>query len=36
LTFEAFGIALLEGAMHDKPLISSEIETKTTFINTGQ
>jgi rhamnosyl/mannosyltransferase len=33
LRSEAFGISLLEGAMHGKPLISSEIGTGTTFIN---
>ena len=33
LRSEAFGIALLEGAMYGKPLISSEIGTGTTFIN---
>jgi len=30
---EAFGIFLLEGAMHGKPMISCEIETGTSFIN---
>lgn len=33
LRSEAFGIALLEGAMFCKPLISSEIGTGTSFIN---
>ncbi len=33
LRSEAFGISLLEGAMMEKPLISSEIGTGTTFIN---
>ena len=33
LRSEAFGISLLEGALHSKPLISSEIGTGTTFIN---
>ena len=33
LRSEAFGVALLEGAMYGKPLISSEIGTGTTFIN---
>ncbi len=33
LRSEAFGIALLEGAMFGKPLISAEIGTGTTFIN---
>ncbi|MDA7842748.1 glycosyltransferase family 4 protein [Methylophilaceae bacterium] len=33
LRSEAFGISLLEGAMHGKPLISSEIGTGTTYIN---
>jgi O-antigen biosynthesis rhamnosyltransferase len=33
LRSEAFGISLLEGAMHGKPMISSEIGTGTTFIN---
>jgi len=30
---EAFGISLLEGAMFGKPMISSEIGTRTSFIN---
>ena len=30
---EAFGVSLLEGAMHGKPLISCEIGTGTSFIN---
>ena len=30
---EAFGISLLEGAMHGKPMISSEIGTGTSYIN---
>jgi rhamnosyl/mannosyltransferase len=33
LTSEAFGVALLEGAMFGKPLISCEIGTGTSFIN---
>lgn len=33
LRSEAFGIALLEGAMFGKPMISSEIGTGTTYIN---
>lgn len=33
LRSEAFGIALLEGAIYGKPLISSEIGTGTTFVN---
>jgi rhamnosyl/mannosyltransferase len=33
LRSEAFGISLLEGAMHGKPMISSEIGTGTTFVN---
>lgn len=33
LRSEAFGISLLEGAMHGKPMISSEIGTGTSFIN---
>lgn len=33
LRSEAFGISLLEGAMSQKPMISSEIGTGTTFIN---
>lgn len=33
LRSEAFGISLLEGAMHGKPLISSEIGTGTSYIN---
>jgi len=36
LRSEAFGIALLEGAMFAKPLISCEIGTGTTFINVDQ
>lgn len=36
LRSEAFGISLLEGAMHAKPLISSEIGTGTTYINIDQ
>lgn len=35
LRSEAFGISLLEGAMHGKPMVSSEIGTGTTFINIG-
>lgn len=34
LRSEAFGISLLEGAMYGKPMISSEIGTGTTYINT--
>ena len=33
LRSEAFGVALLEGAMYGKPMISSEVGTGTTFIN---
>jgi len=33
LRSEAFGITLVEGAMHGKPLISSEIGTGTSFVN---
>lgn len=33
LRSEAFGVALLEGAMYGKPLISCEIGTGTTFVN---
>jgi glycosyltransferase involved in cell wall biosynthesis len=33
LRSEAFGISLLEGAMFEKPMISSEIGTGTSFIN---
>ncbi|NVZ72994.1 glycosyltransferase family 4 protein [Pseudomonas costantinii] len=33
LRSEAFGIALLEGAMYGKPMISCEIGTGTTYIN---
>ncbi len=33
LRSEAFGISLLEAAMHGKPLISAEIGTGTSFIN---
>lgn len=33
LRSEAFGVALLEGAMYGKPLISSEIGTGTSYIN---
>jgi glycosyltransferase involved in cell wall biosynthesis len=33
LRAEAFGISLLEGAMHSKPLISCEIGTGTSFVN---
>jgi len=33
LRSEAFGVSLLEGAMHGKPMISSEIGTGTTYIN---
>lgn len=36
LRSEAFGISLLEGAMYGKPMISSEIGTGTSFINTNQ
>ena len=35
LRTEAFGIALLEGAMYGKALISTEIGTGTTFINSA-
>ncbi len=34
LRSEAFGITLVEGAMYGKPLISSEIGTGTSYINT--
>lgn len=33
LRSEAFGISLLEGALHAKPLISTEIGTGTSFVN---
>lgn len=33
LRSEAFGMSLLEGAMHGKPMISSEIGVGTTYIN---
>lgn len=33
LRSEAFGLALLEGAMYGKPMISSELGTGTSFIN---
>jgi glycosyltransferase involved in cell wall biosynthesis len=33
---EAFGISLLEGAMHGKPMICCDIGTGTTFINIAQ
>lgn len=33
LRTEAFGVALLEGAMYGKPMISSQIGTGTSFIN---
>lgn len=33
LRSEAFGISLLEGAMHGKPMISCEIGTGTTYVN---
>lgn len=36
LRSEAFGISLLEGAMHGKPMISCEIGTGTTYINIDQ
>ncbi len=36
LRAEAFGISLLEGAMFGKPMISSEIGTGTSFINSDQ
>jgi rhamnosyl/mannosyltransferase len=36
LRSEAFGISLLEGAMYGKPMISSEIGTGTSFINSDQ
>jgi len=32
---EAFGVSLLEGAMHGLPLISTDIGTGTTFVNKG-
>ncbi|AEG02007.1 glycosyltransferase family 4 protein [Methylomonas methanica] len=35
LRSEAFGITLLEGAMHGKPMISCEIGTGTTYVNIG-
>ncbi len=36
LRSEAFGISLLEGAMYGKPMISSEIGTGTSYINSQQ
>jgi len=33
LRSEAFGVSLLEGAMHGKPMISSEIGTGTSYVN---
>lgn len=33
---EAFGISLLEGAMHGKPMISCEIGTGTTYVNINE
>lgn len=36
LRSEAFGISLLEGAMYGKPMISSEIGTGTSFVNSDQ
>lgn len=33
LRSEAFGVSLLEGAMHGKPLVSSEIGTGTSYVN---
>jgi len=36
LRSEAFGISLLEGAMFGKPMISSEIGTGTSYINSNQ
>ncbi|NGP18511.1 glycosyltransferase [Devosia aurantiaca] len=33
LRSEAFGVSLVEGAAHSKPLISSEIGTGTSFVN---
>lgn len=36
LRSEAFGISLLEAAMHSKPMISCEIGTGTSFVNTAQ
>src|SRR3546814_4449291 len=33
IRYEAFGVALVEAAMHGKPMISCEIGTGTTFIN---
>lgn len=35
LRSEAFGVSLLEGAMYGKPMISSEIGTGTTFVNSA-
>jgi len=35
LRSEAFGVSLLEGAMYGKPMISSEIGTGTSFVNTA-
>lgn len=36
LRSEAFGVSLLEAAMHGKPMISCEIGTGTSFVNTTQ
>jgi len=33
LRSEAFGVTLLEGAMHARPLISSEIGTGSSYVN---
>jgi rhamnosyl/mannosyltransferase len=33
LRSEAFGVALLEGAMYEKPLISTELGTGTSYVN---
>jgi rhamnosyl/mannosyltransferase len=33
---EAFGVVLLEGAMHKKPLISTSLETGTSFVNENE
>lgn len=36
LRSEAFGVALIEGSMYQKPLVSCEIGTGTTFVNVHQ
>lgn len=36
LRSEAFGVTLLEGAMHGKPMISCEIGTGTSFVNQNE